>query len=85
MDGLTHLPRDWQSQVDLAHLAAGGEGAVAHLGAGRMSYPSARAHSCILCNSLSTAGILVGQMKNRYGENNIECFILQTVGPVEMR
>ena len=85
VDPTTHLPADWQSQVDLAHLAAGGSGGVAHLGAGPLSYPSARAHSCILCDSMLTAGILVGHMKDRYGGNNMVCFILQTVDPVEIR
>ena len=83
VDPTTHLPADWQSEVDSAHLAAGGSGAVTHLGAGVMSFPSARAHGCILCDSMMTAGILVGHMKHRYREN-IVCFILQTVGPVEI-
>ena len=88
MDGVTHLPRDWQSQVDLAHLAAGGEGAVAHLGAGPqlqlMRFTSPSAVSCITCDSPATADVLVAHLKKHYGDN-IECIIATTISAVEIR
>ena len=88
MDGVTHLPRDWQSQVDSAHLAAGGEGAVAHLGAGpqlqRMRFTSPSAVSCITCDSPATADVLVAHLKKHYGDN-IECIIATTISAVEIR